>query len=208
MSHAGLSKSYNTVLTLVEKLANDCLDEVHIAIQDPNGYLFSYDNINLSTSIFIEQQSTAPTKVQSGTHGIIYKLQGGNLDALRLALMLAHMQTASDLSFNHDIQPTHEQITNFISQFKVHIVHTLRHHPNFQKHTTDPKLRHIMRWPLPPGYQTQQFPLKISTIDESLITGNLAIHHDTHIVQLGMTYDQLLNLTILSINDQATQAGN
>jgi len=64
----GLSTGYDSALKLVQTVANHCINDAQVAVQDPAGWLFGYDNINMSTSIFVEQRSSAPAKVQSGTY--------------------------------------------------------------------------------------------------------------------------------------------
>jgi hypothetical protein len=49
--------------------------------------------------------------------------------------------------------------------------------------------------------------VRLSTKEENSITGNLAVHYNIFITQLKMSYGEL-NMAILSINDQATQALN
>lgn len=204
---AGLAKSYPTILGIVESLANYSIEEARIAARSPDGYLFGYDNINMLTSIFVEQRSSAPSKVQSGTHAIIYPLRNPNRDALKLAPILLRARTAEDLSFEEDIAPTLEQMENSMHQFKAYVVRVLcRYHEDFKGYANIEALQNKARRPLPTGYKTRQFPLKISTIDESTISGNIAVLHDTHIIQLDLTHEQLSDLAILSINDQATQA--
>ena len=203
----GLAKSYNTVLNIVENLAEYSLADARIAARSPDSYLFGYDNINMSTSIFVEQRSSAPAKVQSGTHAIIYKLRNPNPNAIRLAPILARARIAEDLNFERDISPTIEQMENSVHQMKIYVIRVLcRYHNGFKDYANIDILQNKARRPLPAGYKTQQFPLKISTIDESTITGNIAVLHDTHINQLNMTHEQLSDMAIISTNDQATQA--
>jgi hypothetical protein len=59
---------------------------------------------------------------------------------------------------------------------------------------------------MPKGYCTKQFPLRTSTIDESSITGNIAVIHNVYICQLQMTHDELSDYAIPSFNDQSTNA--
>ena len=46
----------------------------------------------------------------------------------------------------------------------------------------------------------------MTTIDESSITGNIAVIHDVYINQLKMSPQALLDMAIPSINDQLTNA--
>ncbi|KAK7035128.1 hypothetical protein R3P38DRAFT_3312220 [Favolaschia claudopus] len=58
------------------------------------------------------------------------------------------------------------------------------------------------------GHVTKQFPVRISTIEENSIAGNLAVHEDIFVTQLGLTHAELSKKAILAINDQATQSFN
>ncbi|KAF8557270.1 hypothetical protein OG21DRAFT_1505485 [Imleria badia] len=60
---------------------------VHVASQAvqiaQRPHILCYDNINISTSIFVEQRIGAPAKVQSGTFPILYELRNVDLEHLR-----------------------------------------------------------------------------------------------------------------------------
>ena len=67
----GLSMSFITITHIVDALSELSLEEARKAVR--NGpHALAYDNINLSTSIFVEQTTNTPNKVQSGTFPIIY----------------------------------------------------------------------------------------------------------------------------------------
>ncbi|KAG2044369.1 hypothetical protein BDR03DRAFT_930435 [Suillus americanus] len=129
----GLCISFTSLLTLLEKLAAHCVEHARQVARQP--HMMCYDNINISTSLFVKQHSDAPAKVQSGTFAILYE---------------------------------HRK--------------------------------------MPKGYCTKQFPLCTSAIDESLITGNIAIIHDVYIRQLQITHDELSDYAIPSFNNQSTNA--
>ncbi|KAF8871290.1 hypothetical protein BD779DRAFT_1631677 [Infundibulicybe gibba] len=175
LNSIGLTKSYDSTLSLIESVANYCIAEAQVAVQNPNGYLFGYDNINLSTSIFVEQRGSAPAKVQSGTHAIVYELRNSNASSIKLGPILARERTATDLDFYRDISLTAEQAKNSTHQFKSYIIRVLlRYHKGFNNYIQVPAIQNIARRRLPDGYKTRQFPLKISTIEEATIAGNIA----------------------------------
>jgi len=64
-----------------------------------------WDNVNMSTSIYVEQRGDMPAKVQSGTMAVIYRL---NCDPnmMRLAPIMQRAKTAGDLHFALHIRPT------------------------------------------------------------------------------------------------------
>ena len=70
----------------------------------------------------------------------------------------------------------------------------------------DPTLQPITRRALAANNKTQQFPLRTTTIEESLVHGNLLVHEDAYLVQLGQETDDLVKYAIPSINDQSTNA--
>ncbi|KIK79607.1 hypothetical protein PAXRUDRAFT_769018, partial [Paxillus rubicundulus Ve08.2h10] len=78
--------SFPLLLNLINNLAKHCLEHASQIAQGP--HLMCYDNINISTSIFIEQCSSAPAKVQSGTFTILYNVHSGSLEQMHLAPML------------------------------------------------------------------------------------------------------------------------
>ena len=72
-------------------------------------HIFCYDNVNLSTSIFVEQRGTgafSPAKVTSGTFAVLYKVRNGNPEHMRLAPIIDRFKSVQGLKFNQDLQPT------------------------------------------------------------------------------------------------------
>ena len=67
-----------------------------------------------------------------------------------------------------------------------------------------PTLRNCPCHTLPTGYKTKFYPLRISTIEEALIKGNILVHDDIYHVQLKLKADDLDELAIPSYNDQLT----
>ena len=199
--------SFTSLSTLINKLASCCLE---IAGQISRGpHILCYDNINISTSIFVEQRSAAPAKVQSGTFAILYEVRNANPIHMSLAPILHRAQQATPLTFNAHIRPTLDQLCTFQTQFKVHVVKALLDHCkafNMYEHRSHPLLQHCERRKIPRGHRTKQYALRTSTIDESSITGNIAVINDVYINQLQMTHAQLSELVIPSINDQSTNA--
>ena len=73
-------------------------------------------------------------------------------------------------------------------------------------HRSDPLLQHEPRRKLPAGVKIKQFPLRISTIDGSSVSGTIAVINDVYINQLKTTHEELSDMAIPSINDQSTNA--
>ncbi|KAJ7848020.1 hypothetical protein B0H14DRAFT_3453381 [Mycena olivaceomarginata] len=128
---------------------------------------------------------------------------------MALEPLLARAESAPDLSFNVDICPTLEQSISTYRNFRAYVVRTLcRYNQGFEDYLDVPVLQPIPRRPLPDGYTTKQYPVRLSTIEENSISGNLAVHEDIFVTQFQLSHSELSRKAILSINDQATQALN
>lgn len=171
-------------------------------------HLFTYDNINISTSIFTEQRgSSTPGNVQSGTVSVIYKLRAARLEDMHIEPMLKRFQTATELNWEHDICATSAQFQSFFGQLTVIVANILTSYsPQFASYKSHPQLQHPQRRCIPLGHKTEYFPLRTSTIEEASIEGNLAVHEDVYIDQLKFSIDHLSMYAIPSINDQSTNA--
>lgn len=202
----GLAISFPSLLRLLNNLATRCIEDATRAALD--SHLFCYDNINISTSIYVEQRASAPAKVQSGTFAILYAIHNANPEHMRLSPMLHRAQQASDLNFMSDVRLTLDQIQMLHHQFRVHVVKVLFRNSVFKdyQHKSASIFQHIPRRKLPSGLKTKQYPLRTSTIDESSVTGNIAVINDVYINQLKMTHEQLSDRAIPCINDQSTNA--
>ncbi|KAJ7777577.1 hypothetical protein DFH07DRAFT_1056413 [Mycena maculata] len=188
LCNIGLSKSFDTNQKLIGSTANYCIQDARDVAHGPDGCMFNYDNFNLSHSIFIEQNP--------------------NPAALDLSAILMRAQNAPDLDFNADLCPSLQQSYAAHHQFCSYVIRVLcRYQNKLHSRQDEPALQSPPERRLPDDYVTENFPLKLSTKDESSVRGNLSVHVDTHIKQLGLPYDQLVK-AVLSINDQATQALN
>ncbi|KAF8158783.1 hypothetical protein K438DRAFT_1620273 [Mycena galopus ATCC 62051] len=175
LANIGLSKGFDTTQKLIRSIGNYCIADARVLARGPDGYLYNYDNVNLSTSIFVEQCSSSPAKVQSGTYTIIYRLRNPNPCALNLSIILQRAQNATDLNFNRDLCPSFEQSRSSHHQFCSYLIRVLcRYENTFQSRRDDVELTSPPRRCLPAGYKTVQLPLKICTKEESSIKGNLA----------------------------------
>jgi len=79
--------SFSSLTKLISNLATQTLKQVTHIFHGP--HVLCYDNINISTSIFVEQCASVPAKVQSGTFAIIYKVQNGDPTHMRLLPILS-----------------------------------------------------------------------------------------------------------------------
>lgn len=202
----GLSIGYTSVLGGISSLASQCLE---LAIDVGSGiHVFCYDNVNLSTSIFVEQRGpSSPAKVTSGTFAVLYKVRNGNPDYMKLAPITERFKQAKILKFNHDLCPSRIQRTFFLFQLKVVVVRVLtKYVEGFTSYSELQSLQSKPRRPIPKGYITEQFPLRATTIEEATVRGNLQFHDDIYTTQLKRQIDRLSEYAIPSINDQLTNA--
>jgi hypothetical protein len=182
---------------------------MQMAVEIGSGmHVFCYDNVQLSTSIFVEQRgSSGPAKVTSGTFGVLYKVRNGNPEHMRLAPILERFRRSNGLDYYHDIRPSPQLLTSVRSQLKVAIVRVLTTYcPQFQSYAKDSALQNLPRRPMPPGYVTEQFPIRATTIEEATVCGNLLFHDDVYLNQLKRTPEDLCEYAIPSFNDQLTNS--
>lgn len=206
LHRCGLSVSYTSVMKTIESLAEHCMRLAKKAARDMHGV--GYDNVNLSTSIYVEQRgSSGPAKVTSGTFAVLYILRNGNAEHMKLAPILERLKNAPALSFNHDIRPTRPQLESFERQLLVTIVNVLTTYcDGFKSYADHPILQHKPRRPMPDGYVTKQYPTRVSTIEEATVDGNLKFHDDLYLTQLCRDPKTLSEFAIPTYNDQLTNS--
>ncbi|KAF8257109.1 hypothetical protein EI94DRAFT_1774626 [Lactarius quietus] len=179
LHRCGLSVSYLSVLNNLAALADHC---INVAISIRSGiHVFCYDNVQISTSIFVEQRgSSGPAKLTSGTFGVLYKVCNGNPEHMQLAPILEQFKVVKGLKYNCDVHPTHQQHKLFYLQLRVAVVRVLlKYCPVFQSYAKDPTLQNLPHRLMPPGY-------------EATVNGNLLYHDDIYLNQLGQTHEDLL----------------
>ncbi|RXW21996.1 hypothetical protein EST38_g3858 [Candolleomyces aberdarensis] len=208
--NCGLSVCYQSVLNSLDHLANHCMT---LAATVGSGlHAFCYDNINLSTSIHVEQRGLAstPGKVTSGTLGIIYKLPNATPENMALQPILDRMRDPNykGLDFSRDLIPTDEQYESILHQFKVHVINVLFSYCKGlnREDYSDESLKPKPRRPFPPNHKTEFFPIRISTKEEASIHGNLMYHDEVYLTMLQRAADELSKWAIASINDQHTNS--
>lgn len=103
----GISIAYSSVSNLLIWLADRLIEALITAAA--GRHMFGYDNINLSTSKYVEQRGArTPAKVTSGTFGIIYLLPGvDDRDMLLKPICDTFLKLEPNaLSFEHNIRPS------------------------------------------------------------------------------------------------------
>ncbi|KAJ7434402.1 hypothetical protein FB451DRAFT_1467611 [Mycena latifolia] len=202
----GLSVSCDSVLNLIESLSHHCDSESFRVSQDIHA--FNYDNMNLSTSIFVEQRgSSGPSKASSGTFGVLYRLRNAVPEHMLITPIMKRWQISIGLHFNRDIKPSLDQLTSFHDQILVVIMRSLTtHQKGFEYIVKDPLLQHKERRAIPVGYKSDHYPLRATTIEQATVRGNLLFHDEIYLNQLRRTSESLSKYAIPSFNDQLTRA--
>ncbi|KAJ7912813.1 hypothetical protein B0H13DRAFT_1874402 [Mycena leptocephala] len=148
----------------------------------------NWDNINISTSDFAEQHSGGPAKVQSRTYAIIYRLRNPNPRAMALGPLLARQP---EQRLRRTLTST-SMSAQLWSRASVRIaISELMYSKGFAEYTERSAFQLISRRPMPEDYIANQFPVRLSTIEENSIPGNLSIHENVVVTQLKITYAEL-----------------
>ncbi|KAJ7218534.1 hypothetical protein GGX14DRAFT_356904 [Mycena pura] len=206
-----LSVGYDSVISHIESLADACTTKnIEFISNQDNPHSFTYDNLNIPTSEYVEQRGAAgPAKVTSGTVGVAssYGLRNAKREHMLIAPLMKRLRSSPGLHFNRDLRPAIEHLRSYHDQLEVTVMDCLfTYVSEFEAIAKNPLLRHKPIRPFPRGYKTQQFPLRASTIEEATTRGNLLFHDDIYINQLHQTSESLSKYAIPTFNDQLTNA--
>ncbi|KAH8986497.1 hypothetical protein EDB92DRAFT_1818309 [Lactarius akahatsu] len=202
LHQTGLTVSYKSISNLVLKLADRSIERAKAASLLPHA--LAYDNVNISSSIYVKQGPNTMSKVQSGTFGVIYELLNARAEDMSIEPLVDNLRRSSPLALS-DLRMTPQARQSYISQTTVAIVQILmKYVKGFETQQSDTTLQHPKRRPLPVGHKTIFHPLRASTIEEASIDGNLLVHDDVYLVQLKRSLDDLDNVAIPTFNDQLT----
>ena len=144
LHRCGLSVAYSSVLSNLAKLADHCMQ---MAIDVGSGaHVFCYDNIQLSTLIYVEQhRSSRPAKVTLGTSGILSRVHNRNPAHMKLSPILECFRISKGLDSMHDLCLLVQQLKSVDFQTKVVIVQVLiMYCTQVESYAADPALQH---WP-------------------------------------------------------------
>ena len=204
LHHSCLSLSYGSINSILDALADSAIDKARQVASGPHA--LAYDNINISTSIFVEQVPGMPNKVQSGTFAVIYELLNANLGHMDIQPMLERLKASSPLLLS-DLRPGKDALISYSTQVTVSICDILfKYVDGLEEISTDPLFRHPARRQMPSGSITKFHPLRVATIEEASTEGNLLVHDDIYTIQLARDPHNLNNMAIPSFNDQLTNA--
>ncbi|KAH9009894.1 hypothetical protein EDB84DRAFT_1590991 [Lactarius hengduanensis] len=188
LHRTGLTVSYKSISNLVLKLADRSIERAKAASLLPHA--LAYDNVNISSSIYVEQGPNTMSKVQSGTFGVIYELLNARAEDMSIEPLVENLRRSSPLALS-DLRMTPQARQSYISQTTVTIVQILmKYVKGFETQQSDTTLQHPKRRPLPVGHKTIFHPLRASTIEEASID----VHDDVYLVQLKRSPDDLDNV--------------
>ena len=111
LHQSALTMSYTSVLKVLESLSEHSLQTARDYVNN-FPHALAYDNINISTSIFVEQRENMPSKVQSGTFPVIYELLNANPEHMQLEPMIVRFKMSSPLNMS-DVRPRKEALWSF-----------------------------------------------------------------------------------------------
>ncbi|KAJ3882799.1 hypothetical protein F5051DRAFT_489839, partial [Lentinula edodes] len=185
MHRASLTPSYSTIGKTWEHVGNTSIQTaILVAKEYPTAD--AWDNVNLSTSEFVEQRPDAPSRVQSGTLPVIYKLYNAAWEDMLLKPMTDKLKASSNL-MEADIAPTEDQLESYMHQACINIIEPLTKYIegfNNDKYKRSSTLQHKGRRPLPRGLKTDFYPLRLNQHEEASVNGNLLVQDDIHLNQL------------------------
>ncbi|KAI0315754.1 hypothetical protein OF83DRAFT_1173526 [Amylostereum chailletii] len=166
-------------------------------------HMLGYDNLNLVTSIFVEQRGAGtPDEVQSGTFAMVYPLfiRAGAIDHTRvqLAPILERLRNCPPLTFQDDLRLPSTKLLILRHELSITIIHILvRLCPGFSGHASSPALQHCPIRPLLDGHRTQCCYLCVLDIEEASRAGNLKLQDHIYLIDCEMTPEELSDHAIL-----------
>jgi hypothetical protein len=204
LNGACLTMSFPSIKKVVDTLADHAIEAARKISLRPHA--LQYDNVNTSTSIYVEQTANTKSKVQSGTFSILYELPNASPLHMEIAPMMKRLQNSSPLRIS-DLRPNIEAAKAYKFQTCINIIRILtKYVKGFSSYKNHPQLQHQPRRPLPNGVKTKFYPLRCATIGEATTSGNLLVHDDVYIAQLKRRPEDLGTMAIPAPNDQLTNA--
>ncbi|PPQ76055.1 hypothetical protein CVT26_005437 [Gymnopilus dilepis] len=207
LHQSGLAISYTSIMNIMGSMAEHSMEEARRLVRQ-RPHLLAYDNINLSTSIFVVQTENMPNKVRSGTFPLLYELLYADPKYMELEPILSRLRKSSPLKMS-DLRPSRQAAESFDLHSMINIVEVLtRYSMGFKYLQAEQSLRHPERRAIPKGHKTKFYCLRVNTIEEASVQGNILVHNDIYVNQLKLEKDvPILNTgAIPTINDQLTNS--
>jgi hypothetical protein len=134
-----LTVSYASISAMVQSLADRSIEQVKAASLHPHA--LAYDNINISSSIFVEQGPNAMSKVQSGTFAVVYELLNARAEDMDIGPLVENLRQSSPLDIS-SLRMTPQAAASYVSQTAISILRILSKYVNgFEVQLTDAYLQ-------------------------------------------------------------------
>lgn len=172
-------------------------------------HVWTCDNIEVSMSNHVEQRDLGPPKVISGTTIIIYPAPYAPVTACLLLPIQERRDQCNMITYEADIRPNREALRDMRSHLVRQIVHILLNNSkDFAKYKwrDSPLFAHKVHRVHPKGFKTRQSVLRTIPVSEGSTDGCIQVITNSYIDQLQFGINDLDNVAIPSINDQATNA--
>jgi hypothetical protein len=114
--------SYDSINSILSAFADSSIDKARQVASSPHA--LAYNNINISTSIFVKQVPGMPNKVQYGTFAVIYELLNANPVHMDIQSMVERLNTLSPL-LPSDLHPREDALMSYLTQATINICHIL-----------------------------------------------------------------------------------
>jgi hypothetical protein len=152
LHRTGLTVSYASIASMVQALADRSIERAKAASFLPHA--LAYDNINILSSIFVEQGPNAMSKVQSGTFAVVYELLNSCAEDMDIRPLVENLRRSSPLDIS-SLRMTPQAAQSYVSQTAITIIQILsKYVDGFETQLTDAYLQRPQRQPLPVGHKT------------------------------------------------------
>ncbi|KAI0039961.1 hypothetical protein FA95DRAFT_1612171 [Auriscalpium vulgare] len=210
LSQLGFSTEYSSIRNARAAVSKHAMELASQAAR--KRHLLGYDNIQISTSTFVEQRDDAPAKMICGTTIILYPLRDASDEACLLAPIIARRNALQEITLRKHIAPSPDTLASIDEHMSLHITETLLQFCAMlpaarTAYHASPVLKHREVRPPPKGHKTEQFPMETVPIAENSTTGNIRIIDDIYLRQAKMDdAGDLSKYAIPCINDQSTNS--
>jgi hypothetical protein len=114
-----LMVSYASISAMVQSLADRSIEQAKAASLHPHA--LAYNNINISSSIFVEQGPNAMSKVQSGTFAVVYELLNACAEDMDIGPLVENLRQSSPLDIS-SLRMTPQAAASYVSQMAISIL--------------------------------------------------------------------------------------
>jgi len=143
LHHSCLTMSYSSTSAIISALADSSIAKAKLAASRPHA--LTYDNINISTSIFVKQGPNMMSKVQSRMFAVIYELLNARPQDMQIQPMVENLKKLSPLKLT-DCHPSNVSLHSYATQSAVNITHILlKYVDGFHSQKHDALLQHTPR---------------------------------------------------------------